>query len=155
MGASTCECGFEARWSVDPRGRWRREHAVHHAHWSRGVPVRIRDVERAFEKAALIYKREVGIDTTPAPWGGPKKLRVLNGNLVAFALVIPLPDGRQLLEHLWTCADARRSGLATETVTELVAELGGPLVVYDVVSESGERWVESAERSGLIRCLAV
>jgi len=113
----------------------------------RGVRVR-RHVEAAFETAALIYKRECSLDITPAPWVGPKRFRVVGDVLVAFALVIPDPDGRQVLEHLWTCAQQRRSGVATDLVRELVGALGTPLLVYHVVSEAGEALATSAERLG-------
>jgi hypothetical protein len=149
-GVARCECGFDA-WEVDPKCQWTRRHAIHHQRWCGGVRVRGDDTEAAFEKAALVYKLECGLDFSPFGsfgWQGSQRVRVIDGRLVAFALVVAAD--KPCLEHLWTCAAKRKLGVATELVRELVCELGSPLLVYHVVSDAGQAWCVAAEHAGLV-----
>ena len=149
MVVGRCECGFDAKWQFDPRARWPRAHALHHARWREGVRIRGDRVDLALERAARIYQLECALDFSPADWSGARRIRVLEGRLVGFAMAV-LND-EPYLEHVWTCAARRKQGVATQLVRELVEELGLSLLVYHVATAAGEAWCRSAERAGLIR----
>lgn len=144
-----CACGFDVRWRQQRPERWDRAHAVHHGRWRRGVNVTPRGLWAAFDIAAEIYRRECRWDFAPGYcWPGPKECEVIDSRLIGFALGSDR-DGRHFLEHLWVCADRRRTGVATGMVRRLVTRAGEPLLVGHT-TQNGMAWSKAAREDRLI-----